>query len=82
MIILDYKGDGVKNGQTNDHTMMINDVPFLRDGWPTNSRKLYFQKRSSPEGLTIVSLQHAVVGIDPRSVKQIFVVLPLHHSVT
>ena len=47
-------------------------------GWLTyEQRKPYF-----PGKLTIVTFQHGKVGIDPRSLKHQFALLPRHHGIT
>ena len=50
---------------------------FLWDGWPTNRKDL-----PTSGSLINVTFQHAEVGIDPGSLKQQSVVLPLHQGAT
>ena len=45
-------------------------------------RKPYFQQGLSSGKLTIVTFQHGKVGIDPRSLKHQFALLPRHHGIT
>ena len=52
----------------------------LWDGWPTNSRKPYFQMKPWSGSLTFMTSKHAEVGIDPGLKKQQSALLPLHNG--